>query len=311
MTKFLGPEVLGRHGYRYSLSEKNGIVYTCKAGHIDISHVRIAADWTAYLTAKSFDCLMRNKAGFSFKLKVDRTKHFVRISYPQDWKGLAQEDKEEIAREVSIKLGQYLAYTATTWHEILTWFGFKCMGLYPEFPSAFSWEDSFSNLLGSHIAVQALRDPEHEFNEAMTLLIDEELAKLGVQERHVAIQASKSVRGEWFSGNMFVKMKKRNFDIGLDDGYVTPSLVGSVCECEGAKAQVYAAPKLDFLGEYGFSVQVRIEPREWEKSKILKIVYPNTKNRRKRLNPAIHFAKIMDFLKKEAVIKYDYDIGLN
>ena len=29
---FVNPEKLGRHGYRFSLSEKNGIVYTCRGG---------------------------------------------------------------------------------------------------------------------------------------------------------------------------------------------------------------------------------------------------------------------------------------
>jgi len=192
------------------LSEKNGIVYTCKAGHIDITHVRIAADWTAYLRAKSFRCLMESDAGFSFGLKVDRSRDFLQITYPEDWEDLSQKEKEQIAREISIGLGQYLAFTATTWHEIITWFGYKCIGFFPEFPSAFSWEDSFSNLLGTHIAGQALRDTEHRFDEAMTLAIDQELEKLGVQSRHTAISASESARGEWFAGHLLyhVDMKR-------------------------------------------------------------------------------------------------------
>jgi hypothetical protein len=44
---------LGTHGYYYRPSEKNGIGYACRAGHVDIMHVRIAADWTAYLPAKA------------------------------------------------------------------------------------------------------------------------------------------------------------------------------------------------------------------------------------------------------------------
>src|SRR5512139_4039149 len=42
-------EKLGTHGYYFRPSERNGIAYTCRGGHIDIMHVRIAADWTAYL----------------------------------------------------------------------------------------------------------------------------------------------------------------------------------------------------------------------------------------------------------------------
>jgi len=31
-TNFADPERLGRHGYYFSLTEQNGIVYTCRAG---------------------------------------------------------------------------------------------------------------------------------------------------------------------------------------------------------------------------------------------------------------------------------------
>ena len=54
-------------------------------------------------------------------------------------------------------------------HEILTWHGFRCVGFLPEFLSAFSWEDSFSNLLGTVVASKALRDTEHPYDEAMTI----------------------------------------------------------------------------------------------------------------------------------------------
>jgi len=310
-TGFLDAEHLGPHGYQFNLAEKNGIVYTCKAGHIDVTHLRIAADWTAYLAAKSFRCLMKDNAGFSFGLKVDRSIYFVQITYPEGWRELPQKEKEQIAREISIGLGQYLAFTATTWHEIITWFGYKCIGFFPEFPSAFSWEDSFSNLIGTHIAVQALRDTEYGFDEAMTLAIDQELEKLGVQSRHTAISASENERGEWFVGRLLyhVDMKRRNFDIGLHDGYVTPTIVPSVRECTRAVAQPYPVPNLDFLGQYGLSVKLEIEPREWEKGNILRIVYPDAKKRKKRIEPTAHFARIMNYIKKDAVKKYGYNIG--
>ena len=65
-TRFPNPKKLGKHGYGFSLSEKNGIVYTCKAGHIDISHLRIAADWTAYLKRKTYEIIKENETEFSF-----------------------------------------------------------------------------------------------------------------------------------------------------------------------------------------------------------------------------------------------------
>jgi len=310
-TAFLKPGHLGSHGYRFKLSERNGIVYTCKAGHIDVTHVRISADWTLYLAVRSFACLMKNEDGFSFELEADRSRNLVEIYYPPDWKDLSQKDKEQIACDISIRLGQYLAFTATTWHEILTWFGYKCVGFFPEFPSAFSWEDSFSNLLGTYVAAEAMYDTEHTFDEAMALAIDRELQKLGVQSSRTARRASSAVRGKWFSGHLLyhVNMKRRNFDIGLYDGYVTPTLVPYLAECAGTEAQPYPVPTLDFLSEYGFTVKFKIEPKEWEKEKILRIVYSDDEERKKQIEPAIHFARIMDYIEEDAVRQYGYDIG--
>jgi len=309
-TTFADPEHLGLHGYSYGGSEKTGIVYTCKAGHIDIAHLRKAADWTAFLAEKTLEQLRKNRTAFSFKL-YEPSRYFVKISYPQKWKDLSYAEKEIISRHLSIRLGQYFAYVGCTWHEILTWFGYRSIGFYPEFPSAFSWEDSFSNLLGTHIASMALRDAGHEYDESMTIALYRELKKLDVQPRRTAIRAAEDVKGLWYSGDFLflVEMKGRNFDIGLDDGYVTPLIVPSASECEGIVAQPYPVPNLDLLSKYGFSVKLEIEPREWEKDKILKVVYPGSKKIEKRLEPAIHFARIMDYIKEDAAKRYGRDVN--
>ena len=81
-TRFLKPGKLGRHSYGYGWRENNGIVYTCRGGHIDIAHVRTAADQTRYLAEKSYAHLMRGDAQFCFKLRVEPSKYFVTIRYP-------------------------------------------------------------------------------------------------------------------------------------------------------------------------------------------------------------------------------------
>lgn len=145
----------------------------------------------------------------------------------------------------------------------------------------------------------------------MTLALDQELEKLGVQPKQTARRAANKVKGEWFSCRslFFVDMKRRNFDIGLDDGYITPLIIPSVSECEGIAAQPYPVPNLDLLSKFGFSVKLEIEPREWEKDKMLKVVYPGSKEREKRLEPAIHFARIMDYIKENAVKRYGHHVG--
>jgi hypothetical protein len=300
-TNFLDPGHLGLHCYKPNLPEENGIVYTCKAGHIDIYHVREAADWTAFLAAITFKHLNNGDAEFSFRLK-EGSICFVRLTYPQVWENLSPQDREYIAYNMSIELGQYFAYTAGTWHEILTWYGYKSRGIYSEFSSAFSWEDNFSNLLGSYIGVFGLRDTRHGYDEAVTLAMNNELEKLDIQSSEIARRASESMEGLWFSSGLLghVDMKKRNFDIGINNGFVTPWIVPGICECQGAQVQPYQVPTLDCLSKYGFSMKFEIEPKEWEKGRILSIIYPDKETRGKCIEPAKDFAAIMSHIMQEA-----------
>jgi len=308
-ANFSNPQALGRHGYQFSLSEKNGIVYTCRGGHIDLAHLRIAADWTAYLTGKSYRHLMGSDTQFSYKLAVDRSRHYVELSYPSDWSQRSEQERAAAAEEVAAALGPQLAFNLTTWHEILTWFGFKCMGLPTAFSSAFSWEDSFSNLLGTHLAARALRDTERSFDEAMTVALTEELEKLGTVPADVAKRATNQVKGDWFTGSslFFVDIIERNFDIGLADGMVTATLLPDISECKGAVPASYPAPRLDVLAQHGFSVKLEIEPHEWEKNAILAVAYPDAERRGKRVEPAVHFARIMEHIRRDAIRRYGRD----
>ena len=47
--KFPNPEKLGSHHLKFGMNEKIGMVYTCRAGFIDLGHLREAADRTACL----------------------------------------------------------------------------------------------------------------------------------------------------------------------------------------------------------------------------------------------------------------------
>ncbi len=300
-TFFLEPYHLGPHSYKFELHEKNGIVYTCKAGHVDISHVREAADWTAYLAAITYKHLSGGELEFSFTLK-EGSVCFVHLTYPDGWQSLPEEDRESIAFDLAVSLGRYFAYTAGSWHEIVTWCGYKSKGVFPEFPSAFSWEDTFSNLLGSDIGVEALSDTQRSYDEAVTYAIDKMLKNLDVQSAKTAKDATEKVRGVWFEGEVppFVDMKKRSFDIGLDTGFITPWLVDSVCGCEMAKTQSYPVPNLNFLAERGLSMKFEIEPRVWEKDEILSFIHPDKKPGDKYIEPDKDFAAIMNGIKREA-----------
>jgi len=304
-TSFLDAHRLGFHSYGFNPFEKNGIVYTCKAGHIDTYHVREFADWTAYLAAKSFRHLANNDRKFSFRLK-EGDRCFVRLTYPDSWKYLSPQEKEQVAHDISIELGRYFSYTAATWHEILTWFGYRCTGILPEFPSAFSWEDNFSNLLGTYVGAAALRDTERTYNEAVAAALESQLLMLGARSPDVGRRAAKAVKGSWYRGALpfIVDMRRRHFDTGLDDGFVTPWIVPSIRECKGVEAQPYPTPRPDFLCRYGFWMRLEIEPRTWEGKKIRRIAHRDRREPPKRIEPMKHFPLIVDHIRKEARARY-------
>jgi hypothetical protein len=292
---------LGKHSYKSSpilvSSEGDGIAYTCRGGHIDVTHARIGADNVRYLYNKIEKNLNKGNTEFTYSLNVDRSTYYVKLQYPKDWQTLTEVQKDKIADEVSLELSQYFTYTMVTWHEILTWFGFKTMAIVPEFPSAFSWEDNYSNLFGIGVGAQALQDKEHNYDEAMTIALKRELENLGIQSRSFAWNASEKMRGKWWTGQIMVDMKERNMDIGLVDGYVTPTLVPGVCD--DAKPQSLPAPNTRLAEKYGFSIHLEIEPHEWESGQILKIVHPDKKSR--QILVPTDMLVVLEYVKQDAL----------
>ena len=301
-SRFVNPYKLGGHAYHFDFFETNGIVYTCKGGHIDITHLRWNADNTRYLIKKTRKTLMKKGKGFSFNLAMEPSSHKIRFGYPENWDELPKDEKETIANEIALETGPYLAFNATLWHEILTWFGVHFIFFEPEFNSSFSWEDLYSNLLGTKLAVEVAKNNADNYNKAMKKAIDAELTGLGAQPRSVAIKASEKMRGKWFRGNLLVDTMRKNFNIGLDDGYITPVLVPGVCD--GAEPQPYPVPTIEVLSKYGFSMKYEISPNVFEQEKIYKVVFPDEKA--KKIQPDIHFPIIMDHIEKVAAEKYNY-----
>jgi hypothetical protein len=300
-TRSPNPDGLGRHSYGplKAAFERNGVLYTCRGGHIDTTHLRWNSDYTRYLSERTCKTLMKSKEGFSFHIVMERSRHDVTFTYPDGWDDTPTEAREQIARDVSYEVGAYLAYQATIWHEILTWFGTRFVGIEPEFNSAFSWEDSYSDLLGTHLAIEAMKDHEHSFNAAMTLALNRKLQELGVVDRKQALAITETVSGKWFKGNFSVDTTRRNFDIGLD-GSVRPSVIdGSACNNEVEECPAWT---LDILKQHGFSMDYQIKANVFEGGRIYSIVDAD------RIRPAEHYAQIIEYIKAQAVEKgYQFD----
>jgi len=294
---FPDPNHLGTHGYGFSLSETGGIVYTCRAGHVDLDHIRGNADNTRYLFKKIRKTLSKKGKGFSFNLTGEMSTHRIRFTYPDNWD--RQQDKDKIIDEIAYSLAPYLSYNATIWHEFQTWFGVHYALFEPEFNSAFSWEDLYSNLVGTELAVEAMKNTDYSFNEAMTIAIDRKLRELQVRPRSVAIGASDKVRGDWYTGNFIPDTKMRNFDIGLD-GYVTPTVVAGIKGCS-SEPLLLPVPTLDILKGYGFSMSYQIKPNVLEQGRMYKAAGS------KKIFPEEHFPIMLEYVKKQALKKgYKY-----
>ena len=296
---FADPNNLGTHTYGWGFpSEQGGIIYTCKGGHLDLDHVRGNADITKYLFKKIHTTLSKKRKSFSFSLTGESSTHKVSLSYPPNWDKLP--NKDEIVDKISYDTAAYLSFNSTIWHEILTWFGVKFALVEPEYNSAFSWEDVYSDLVGTQLGIEALKDKNNNFDQAMTKALYRRLRELEVQPRSTAIAASDKVRGKWYTGNLVPDMKMRNFDIGLD-GTVTPILVPGVSGCDN-KPLPLPVPTLETLRHYGLSMTYEIKPNViFEQGRIFKAAGS------KRIFPREHFPILIEYMKKEAVEKgYQY-----
>jgi hypothetical protein len=303
--QFTDPEDMGRHNYNSSWNEKNGMVYTCRAGFIDVGHMREAADRTRYTYKVVQQAILAGKTQVNFRM-IDPSEYRLTLTYPADWRRLTQADRQMSARRVALKLAPYIAHRSMIWHEMITWYGFSSVGLFSEHISAFSWEDSYSDALGTILAVKALRQ-NRPFDQAMTSLIATALKQLEVQSPEVTMEAYKQVEGQWFEGDFyfFVKMNKRSFDVGFENGQIVPWLVPHICP--DATPQPCPAPQLAQAELEGFEIDLQLDPRVMEKSKIYQAL---ELDRNELIRPSEHFPILLSIIKSEAVEQFGSEIDL-
>jgi len=193
-TNFIGIEQLGDNK---KPNEDNGIAYTLYGGHIDIAHARICAEWTNRFATKSFECLMQGNNYYEENFQSNTFR--VEFTYPSNWNTLP--NKKEIAKIIAVNSAPVFSFNMASWHEISSWFGYETTGILSEFNSAFSWEDSYSNLLGCHSAYHALLKDKLSFDNAFTIAFNKELKKLKILDSDSAKQASEKVQDKWYKVN--------------------------------------------------------------------------------------------------------------
>jgi len=292
---FGNPDALGKHSSRFGLGEGAGILYTLRGGSLDIDHVRGAADITKVAHDRAYSTLLKKGKGFSLSPAFERFSNNIEFQYPDYWDKIRKEDREKIAKAVSLKMGQYVGFNSTLYHELTTWYGGHFLLIEAEFNSSFSWDDLYSNLIGTRLAVEAIKDKSRSYNEAMTLLLEKELHKLGVVSKSEARRITKTVRGKWYGGG---NLTKRNMDIG-EDGYITPSLIPGAYSGEPFKCPV---PTLDLLNKCRFKIRYTFSSMHGADGKMRRLVNSNGPIQPK------HFPSLMRYVKEESAREYGHDI---
>ncbi|MFG1174532.1 DUF4056 domain-containing protein [Erwiniaceae bacterium CAU 1747] len=154
-------------------NEHNGLVYTHRAGFIDLAHLRDSADNTLWLFSHIWP-----RMGLATTLKLDdelgqREIRLFAFTPPAD----ASE-----RYRLAVYLAAHLAFELAAWHEVAQWYGFESVPGYSEGVSAFSPEDLYSNLLGTRVAIDLLNAGDGaslpRYQQAMSGMIPQALAQL-------------------------------------------------------------------------------------------------------------------------------------
>ena len=289
---FVNPNTIGSHK---GLSEGTGMLYTLRGGHIDLAHVRGPADQTKQAYDRSYACIVHGRRSFTVQPAWERITNKVTFEYPADWKQRPLDQRQEAARAISLKVAPVVGYNSSLYHEMLTWKGAKFFLIEPEFKSSFSWEDLYSNIMGTWVAVAAI-ETGGPFNAEFTRLLNAELKRLEVVSKRQAQKITKTVHGKWYTA---ASLMKKNMDSYIDDD-VSPCIVPGFTDKEPI---TYPLPNLDGIDRYGIKVKYTVNSFFLENETLKRIA--GTKS---DLEPLKDFKPIMENCQKEGVEKYGLDV---
>jgi hypothetical protein len=161
-----------------------------------MGHLRDCADWTAYL----YNLIKASQTDSQFTQTELRNEGGA--------KSLILKVPENFSEEEIIQLAGKISYDLSLWHEISTWFGASYVPLVPERYSSFSPEDMYSNLMGVHLGMRAIKS-ELEYNEAMTLELDRMLDTLeALNTENETFEAMLKVNEVWYTNQKSYPSKK-------------------------------------------------------------------------------------------------------
>ena len=278
----IGLDDLGRHTYDSGVlllrmaeeaevalnEERNGLIYTCRGGFLDMAHVRDYADWSLFLVARIGKLL---DTGGRIDLGDEGGRRSVVLE------PVPPEHIERIGRRrLSMGLAHWLGFQMSVYHEIVTWFGWAAVPGYSEKASAFSPEDLYSNLLGvkvtSAVVYERNGKSERLFNQNVDIWIAELVGALRPVSKSLGREAASRLDGLWWDSSARLPdmdvVLRRNLDMGeslapwlVPADRTTPALDSA---CEGSEPARLSNPSR--LGRVSFPEIARIEievPDAW------------------------------------------------
>ncbi len=269
------PSALGNHRYESYWDSPGdsgpdetprGILYTCRAGFLDLSHIRESMDIVKYAHDQLAPGMLACAAGKSDHAQCevewsDCTYH-VEFKVPDWWSSLDECERCAIAKEAAMLESERLAVIVGTWHEIATWWGQETVPPFSEKASALTWDDTTSHVVAAIVAGRALRDPDRKWNQAVTQHLDDELNELGVVNSDTMERAVQMVHGRWWWGGVAIR---RDLDVGLATDSKMPWTVPNLDVCPGEIAQPLPVPNLaDVHGhDLRSAFALRLCPQHW------------------------------------------------
>ena len=197
---------------------KRGIIYTKRAGVVDLAHVSNTV-LLANDSSKAVATALRRDQDWIRLPRFEGSEVSILFLSSPVGSGIAGTDSEQRIQTVSRITGECVAYELGTWHEITTWYGYKTTGVWSEKPSAFTYEDLVSHLVGVEVFEAIPGEPDRaKFGSALRRV----LARLGLVDRKLASEAIHGVKGLWWGPWLYTR---RMLDIGGKDGLVRPWIV--------------------------------------------------------------------------------------
>ena len=253
-------------------NENNGLIYTCRGGFIDTAHVRDYADWTIFLAHEIYRNLGQAQ---TITLPPELGPREV-VLHRFDISHLDRVQKLIL----SVTMAEWAAYYLSVWHEIAQWYGYGTFApLYPEYPSAYSPEDLYSNMLGTKIAAALIYSLATNSDQTYARNYDIWLKNTVNFMGAVSIESTRAYIGavdkSWWDSSQRLPEKyvvlKRIYDVGLEQspllvpaGIVAAANNPELMTCDPASPPVQLSIT-DSLYGYSLSdlvtVQVKIAPK--------------------------------------------------